>query len=248
MVSTQIRQHSQQAELYVKRAELHRLHGDWASAQADYNHASRLNPSLFVVDLGRGKLFLAIGQLRFAKTVLDRFLSHAPNHIEARLTRARVLAKLGQHNAAVQDYTFAIEQSPRPEPEYYIERAQILATVSDSTAQSAALRGLDEGIQKLGPLVTLELLAIDLTLQLKRYDDALTRLDAIASQFPRQETWLARRGDIFLQAGYPEAARQAFRAALQAIASLPPHRRHIKAVFELEVQIQKKLARIKSGE
>jgi len=39
-----------------------------------------------------------------------------------------------------------------------------------------ALRGLDEGIKRLGPIVTLELYAIDLELAHKRYDSALESL------------------------------------------------------------------------
>src|SRR2546429_3108060 len=39
-----------------------------------------------------------------------------------------------------------------------------------------ALRGLDEGIKRLGPIVTLEFYAIDLELAHKRYDSALESL------------------------------------------------------------------------
>ena len=41
----------------------------------------------------------------------------------------------------------------------------------------AVVRGLDEGIKKLGPLVTLELCALDIEVKEKQYDDALKRLD-----------------------------------------------------------------------
>ena len=50
-----------------------------------------------------------------------------------------------------------------------------------------ALRGLDEGINQLGPVVTLQLLAIDLELRRKSYDAALTRLDLIAAESERKE-------------------------------------------------------------
>src|SRR2546428_756963 len=77
---------------------------------------------------------------------------------------ARVLTRLGQHVAAAADFTRAIAHEPDPLPEHYLERAQALAAEGEGHLDEA-LGGLDEGIQKLGPLVVLELLAIDLELR-----------------------------------------------------------------------------------
>src|SRR6266550_708067 len=46
------------AELYLKRGELHRAHQDWDAAQADYDFAFALSPKLEVIDLAKGKMFL----------------------------------------------------------------------------------------------------------------------------------------------------------------------------------------------
>src|SRR2546426_2682773 len=47
------------AALYLKRGELHRAHGEWDAAMADYERAAELDPKLEVVDLARGKALLA---------------------------------------------------------------------------------------------------------------------------------------------------------------------------------------------
>src|SRR5206468_8109047 len=101
-----------------------------------------------------------------------------------------------------------------------------------------ALRSLEEGIKKIGPIVTLQLFAIDLEVKQKRYDAALTRLEQISAQFPRKETWLARRGEILQQAGRDKEARDAFRDALKAISILPAPRRQVPAMLELEKRLQ----------
>jgi predicted negative regulator of RcsB-dependent stress response len=101
---------------------------------------------------------------------------------------------------------------------------------------NAALSGLDEGIKKLGPLVTLQLMPIDLELRRHNYDGALNRLALIAAQSERKETWLVRRGEILKLAGKEEEARAAFNDALVAIESLPPERRQSKAVTALELR------------
>ena len=46
------------AQLYFDRGELHRLHGDWRRAEADYDQAIRYRPDLHAVELSRGRLLL----------------------------------------------------------------------------------------------------------------------------------------------------------------------------------------------
>jgi predicted Zn-dependent protease len=238
-ITAKINRDPKNASLYLQRGELHRLHHDWRRATADYDQATRLQPGLTIVDLARGKMLFESGRFQRAKLVLDRFLVQQPNHFEGLLTRARVLAKLGSTADAVKDFTRAIALSAVPDPELYLERAGTIAKDGKSIAE--ALSGLDEGIKQLGPIVTLQLPAIDLELRRHNYEGALTRLDLIAAQSERKEAWLVRRGEILKLAGREEEARAAFNAALVAIESLPPERRHSKAVTALQVRARSAL-------
>lgn len=231
-ITAKIKRDPKNAALYLQRGELYRLHHEWARAAADYDRASRLQPGLTIVDLGRGKMLLESRRFRQAKVVLDRFLQQQPRHVEGLITRGRVLAKIGARLDAANDFTGALTLTP--EPELYLERAQVLA--GDERHVQEALRGLDEGIKQLGPVVTLELAAIDLELRRNNYDAALTRLDVITAQSERKETWLVRRGEILKAAGRHEEARKAFSAALVAIESLPPERRQSRAMTALQLR------------
>lgn len=233
-VTAKIRRDPKNASLYLQRGELHRLHRDWSRAAADYDRAARLQPSLTIVDLARGKMLFESHRLQQAKSVLDRFLQQQPDHVEGFVTRARVLVKMRARIEAARDFTQALSLTATPEPELYLERAQVLA--QDERHIEEALRGLDEGIRRLGPLVTLQLLAIDLESRRKNYDGALARLDLIAAQSERKEMWLVRRAEILRNAGRIEEARAAFKAALLAIESLPPDRRQNRAVTALELR------------
>ena len=233
-ITAKIKRDPKNASLYLQRGELYRLHRDWARASADYDRAARLQPDLKIVDLARGKMLFESGRLQRAKFTLDRFLTRQPNHFEGLITRARVLAKLGVRSAAVNDFTQALAVSLAPEPELYIERAQVMA--GDVKRVSEALAGLDEGIQKLGPLVTLQQAAIDLELRRPNYDGALSRVDLIAAQSERKEAWLVRRGEILKLAGREEEARAAFNAALVAIESLPFSLRQSRTVTALQLR------------
>jgi tetratricopeptide (TPR) repeat protein len=231
------------AELYLRRGELHRAHRDWKPALADYDRVAQLRPDLDVVDLSRGLTFFASGSPEAAIAALDRFLLKHPEHAEASLTRARARAKLGRHEAAAEDFTRAITHTTMPRPEHYLERAQALTALGDARIDDA-LRGLDEGIKTLGPIVTLQLYAIDFELRKNRHDAALARLDQIAAQAARKETWLARRGAILEQARRPGEARQAYATALAALDLVPVSRRNTKTTVELESRLRAALARL----
>lgn len=239
-VTKQIEQAPKQAELYLRRGELYRAHRDWDSAQADYDRAQALDPRVAGLDFARGSLFLEANWLQSARVALDRFLAQSTNHVEALVARARTLVKLDQPAAAARDYGQALAFSNEPRPDLYIERAQALSA-GDSPALAEALRGLEEGIRKLGPLITLQLLAMDLEVKLKRVDSALARLDQVMAQTPRKEAWLARRGEILQEAGRAEEAKTTFTAALKAIAALPPARRHVPAMEDLEKRLRSAL-------
>ena len=233
-ITKKIKRDPKNALLYLQRGELYRVHRNWSRAAADYDRAARLQPGLTIVDLARGRMFFESGKFSRAKFVLDRFLRQRPNDVEGLTTRARVFAKLAARTEAVDDFTRAIALMQPPEPELYLERAEVLA--GDIRFVQDALRGLDEGIKRLGPLVTLQLAAIDIEVRSKNYDAALTRLDLIAAKSERKETWLVRRGEILKAAGRNEEARNAFNAALMAIDTLPPARRNNRAINALQLR------------
>ena len=239
------------ARLFLERGELYRLHREWEKALADYEEAATLDPEISAVHLARGRMLHEAGEHRAAGESLDRFLARRPDHVEALIARARVHGKLGRREEALRDYTRAIELAERPEPQFYIERAEVAVNAclegENGSAQSCperideAVRGLDEGIAALGSIVTLELSAIDLERRRSRFDAALERVKRIALQSARQAKWLALQGEILEQAGRPDEARKAFSAALAEIESLPAGRRGNRATTQLETEIRGRL-------
>jgi tetratricopeptide (TPR) repeat protein len=237
-LTRQLKREPKNAQLYLKRGELYRLHRDWKAALADYGRADSLDSRLDETKWGRGRMYYEANKPRQAKIWLDRFLTTRPDHVDALMTRGRVLVALKDRLTAVKDYSRAISQLARPKPEYYTERAQAL--VAEGRTEEA-LGGMDEGIKTLGSIVTLQLFAIDLELSSRRYEAALARLARLAAQSPRKESWLARRGEILLLAGRKWEAREAFQSALAAIESLPQHLRGTRATSDLESRVRKAL-------
>jgi hypothetical protein len=241
-VTKEIAAHPGDATLYVKRGELHRFDGQLSAALADYIEASRIDPSLPEAVLGRGRALLDAGRAARARDPLVRFLKARPDHAEGRLALARCLAKLGRQTESASEYTRAISRFTPPGPDLYVERARVLAAGGHP---AEAIRGLDEGIARLGQLVALQDVAIELEVKRKNWSGALGRIDRITPSSGRQETWLARRGEILAAAGRPREARESFEAAKRSIESLPPRLRQTRAMSRLEEKVRDSLAALK---
>lgn len=230
----EIEDHPGRADLHFFRAELHRVHEDWKAAQTDFDRAAALDPALAAVDLGRTRLWLAFGDAAEAKRCVDRFLARAPESGDGFLERARAVSRLGRPKESAEDYTRALARIGTPLPEIYLERA----AAQRSSSPEEALRGIEEGLGKLGPVVSLRLAAIDLDLELRRFESALARLGEIEAGSERKDPWLVRRAEVLLAAGRRAEAREACGAALAAMDKLPAGRRSTPFTRELEHKVR----------
>ncbi len=247
-LTRQMAREPENATLLLRRGELHRFHRDWPAALADFRGAIDLDPGLHVVNLCVGRMLLEADMPALALVALDRFLLTRPDHAEAHLTRARAFLKLGMRLAAAIELTRGIDlkQDPHrgskgPQPDDYLDRAWALASEGGEHVDEA-IHGLDEGARKLGGAITLQLLAIDIEASRERWDAALERLSAVEARSPRKERWLARRGEVLLEAGRLLEARRAFEAASEAIEALPDHCRSTQATSALAARVRNALS------
>ena len=226
------------AMLFLRRGELYQLDEHWDEALSDFEQAAKLDPTLDDPHLSRAQVLLKLDQLQEALSSIDRFLLARTDHTTGHWVKARILARLGWNDDAAEEYTktlAVLKPMERPSPDLYLERAHALAKEGRIVD---AVRGLDEGIGRLGPLVQMELLAIELERAHQRMDSALARVDRIAQQSKRKETWLYMRGEILNEAGRLEDARQAFSQALVAIKTLPARLQGTRGMRELEERVQ----------
>ncbi len=244
-VTEELRQKPRDAELYYRRGELYRRHGLLDLAWADLEASQRYGSNRVMLDLSRGLLLSEAKWPVSAKTYLDRFLASEPKHVPGHAARARVFLQLTNQEAAVKDLTSAILYSEDPQPELYVERAQVQGEAGPSGLRDA-LRGLEEGLKRMGSVITLELHALDLELRLTQTNAALARLDKIVAQSPRKEAWCAKKGDILQNAGRWVEARAAFAEALRHLEKLPASRRNVPALQELATRIRTAQAEIET--
>lgn len=230
-VSRRIAGEPENARLYLQRGELYRIHGDRAHALEDYSSAEKLDRDLSAVDLGRARIYFEDQRYWEAKRFLDRLVRNEPENAEGAILRARSLAKLGSIAAAVREWERAHRLTQNPTPEFYLEWSRVVGD------DGRAIAVLDAGIARLGPVVTLELAAVDLELRRQNHDAALQRIALLAKQSPRKESWLARRGEILLAASRKAEACRAFDEAMRSLEALPDSRRQTRAMSYLQQRI-----------
>jgi len=241
IINRQISANPRDGRLFVQRSRLLVLARKFDQALADLDQANRLTP-VPEIERERAQVYLSAGWSETGVEHASRHLAKFPDDAEAYVIRARMRVKLGQRAAAGSDFTEAIRRMKEPPLALYLEHASALTT-EDGAYLTEALATLEQGLKRLGPIVTLETAALEVELQQKRYDAALARVERLQKKAARPETWLARRGDILARAGRLEQAREAYQQALTAIEKLPPSQRARPNTKELEKQLQALLER-----
>jgi tetratricopeptide (TPR) repeat protein len=242
-LTRQIAQRPDDVALYIRRGDLMRDHGHWDAALADFERAAAREPDHPQLDYLRARTLQEAGWFQAALVLIDRHLLRFADDGPAHLVRARALTGGKDYLEAAPVYRNALERLERPQPDHYLECADALTAAGDDHV-AEAVQCLDQGIERLGPIVTLQRRAIELEARLGRYDQALRRIDAVMNTMHRKETWLAFRGRILDQADRPDEARAAYEASRVAIESLADRHRKVALTQALEEQVRSALARL----
>lgn len=210
------------AKLLMRQGRLREEARDWDGALVSFAHALGHGADADVVAAARAHVFLAAGFPRMAKLEYDALLAKRPDAYDLLFERGRAQLAIGQLEAADADWTRAIAHLAQPRPEHVIAHTQAWRAAGKP---AEALRALEAGMARTGPLPALQLTAIDLDLEQQRFDSALARLDTLLKQTPTNEAWIAKRADILQRAGRTDEARAERARALQQIEARPQQRR-----------------------
>jgi len=231
-------EHPDDPELLLRQGRLREMARDWDGALVAFAHAQEHGADPTAVAAARGRVFLAAGFPRMAMFEYDRALAQRPDAYELLFERGRVQLELGRPDAADEDFARAIANMKLPRPEQVIVRRDALLARGK---REEAVRALDEGIARLGPIASLELPAIDIEVDLGHYNGALRRLDTLLQQTPANAAWIARRAEILKRAGRATDARAEFARALRQIETKPAQRQNT-ATKELAERLRAELA------
>ena len=226
--------------LLVQRSQLYTLKAQYDLAIADLNQADQLS-GLPTLQYEKAKLFLTAGWNETGLEHANRYVASNPNDYQGYLVRARLLAKLDRLPDSAKDYFQVLDKNRDAALDVFIEGARALTTESGEHLPQA-LKILEQGIARIGPVITLQSAALEAEIRQNSWDAALARVDKITQQMPRKDSWLAKRGDILVKAGRYDEARQAYQSALDAIAKLNPNQRRHPDTVAMEKQLKELVA------
>ncbi len=239
-LSAQIDKTPRNAHLYVRRGRAYLDEARYYRAIGDLRRALKIEPSLRSAHYFLAQAELAVNRRVKAEASAKRFLASLADddrggRIRAHRLLGHVLAARGKLDRAADHYyrAFSLSESPRPRDVIALARVYARAKRVDD-----ALRAIDAGIAKLGPLVTLERQALELEQSHGRYQAALARLDRLIAASKHPAPWLYRKATLLRDRGDLEGARHAAALGLRALADLPAGRRRAPALVELQAKLQ----------
>ncbi len=201
VVSAQILTNQTAPELWLLRADLQRLHGEFAAAGKDLDQVMQLKPGWTPAFLLRARLDFDLEKFSECEAAATACLKLQSACDDALVLRARARVHLGKLQTAVADYDTVLKatNATAPPPDLYLERARALAALK---RWDDALEGLDAGMKRLGATPSLALPAIDFERQRGEFDKALARLEQ-ARKFFNAEGYAKMRAEILEQAKKP---------------------------------------------
>jgi tetratricopeptide (TPR) repeat protein len=213
-VSSRIEKDPQDVFLYFERGMLYQEHEELEAALADYERVLTLEPDFHSCLLQMAQIHLLRNQPSLALSQIEEYLNKEPANPFAYKTRAEIRQRLGEHQPAVADLRTMIllknENAIRPEDYFQLSGAILQA---DPGNHHEAIGALEAGIDRLGPVISLQSRLVDLEVLGGRYAAALARIDRVMVALPVRKTWLQKKAEILELAGRPADAAQALEQA-----------------------------------
>lgn len=228
---------------YIARASAYSHDGNYALAMSDLAKAAQLgDPVVAAYELGL--LHYRMGNPSEAKVELDRFLDRFPNHAPALEQRARLLADLGDLEAAAADYDRLFAVTAQPNPGSYLAAARLFAPSAGATeitsGITSALAMLDRGMARLGVIPQLQQYAIELELRGGHHDRALDRLESLEEILGDGPDWHVQMAELLIRTEKVRQARRHLRRAsrsLRALRETPARRALSERIGALEAAL-----------
>ncbi|MCB0596854.1 MAG: metallophosphoesterase [Lewinellaceae bacterium] len=195
--SRQVEESPEDALLRFERGLLYQEHGDIGLALEDFHTALQLEPSYQICHLPMAQLYRDTGALEQALLHINIFLEQEPRNPFGYETRASIYQKQSQFIQAVADLrTMAAlknDNAIRPDDYFKLADGMLLAYPGQ---YGQAIEALEEGLKRLGDIISLQSRLVELEISAGRYASALQRINQIMAPLPRKDKWLAKRTQV----------------------------------------------------
>lgn len=191
-LSSQIETDPANADLLIKRGDLHRRHQDYAAAREDFDSARNTDPDNSLLDFYEGRLFLDSGKSASARLHFSRYLEIHPEHSNAWVLLGEACIQSGDARRAADYFEQAINTSDSPSPALY--RSQVLSLLASGDAPwGSASQVVKKGLDHFGLEVNLLGLGTDIALAANRKKQADRYLQRLPEPLQALPQWAKRQ-------------------------------------------------------
>jgi len=245
-VSTKLHHDMHNAALYLKRGQLYLKDETPNEAIRDFRKALDLDSELMVAHYHLAQALLTIGESDTAERHARLFIASLGQMTYGGLSRGygllgRIYQERNDPINAAEAYEKSLQNNMQPRPFSYLRVAEAYVQSGQQYHQQA-LNILDKGIDKLGPIVTLQEAAIELELLFEHYDAALTRVRTLRTQGLHEANIHFKQASIMSKAQRLEEAQAHYKMALTEIDRLPTNKQSSRAMLKLRLSIEEELS------
>lgn len=240
-ISTSITLHPDSLLLYYQRGVLYTQHGDYELALNDFKVCEQLNYTNTFLQLDIAKVLFYLKNYHKAMPLVEEIICNEPTNIFALQLKAEILKAQKMYTEAAFYFEDALFNNSSPIPEKYIIISEMWQLSKHLDANCNALKILEEGIKKLGPLFVLKKEIINFHLKNGDLADAIKIQEEIVKSLNRKEHSYYDLALMKIDLGRNESAQNDLNLALKAVEQLPQKAKNTRAIGELTQKIKQLL-------
>lgn len=240
-LSKEIAESPDSAYLHFKKGKLLFYHEDYKACLQSLKKARKKGYRDILQTLFFSKAYLELGHFNKAGQYAQSVIDGNPEHVTAHRLLARIRYKQKRFEAAGETYELANQHAIRLVPENVIETAKAWEAMKTSQGNQRAISTIENGIEKLGEIISLQIYLKRLLINNGGVDQAISIQKRIIAQSARKEKAWFELAKLYQQTGAVALNEYALLQAQDAFSLLPKRIQHTPAMVELKKLITRDL-------
>ena len=219
--SNEIKAHRDSAYLYFKRGKLYFQHNEYKKSIKDLKKANSLNYSSKEQQLLFARNYFRLKKYKKTLSFAERILSSDLKHVLTIKIKAQALLKLERYKESAETFEDVIKYTNQSFPENYIEASVAWEMLDNELGRNRSVSIIEEGIGKLGKIVSLHERLINLSVKNGNYKHAINTQLQVLDFFPRKERAYFKLCELYALDNNETKAKESIDLAKQYFYKLP---------------------------
>lgn len=236
----EIKEKPDSAYLYLKRGELYYQHEEFHKSISDLETSQDLGYYSNDQQLLFAEAYAKLDNHSEALNYVGIVLTAKPNSVPAIRLRAKINYNQQKYHASALEYERVIQFAEEPIPENYIETSVAWETLNTDQGDENAKAVIQNGIEKLGNIISLYYRLIELSIHSNDYEMAIKVQNEVIEFSPRKEAAYYKLAELQLCNNNKTDAIESLASAKAHINMLPERIKNTYFMKELIYNVKTK--------